>query len=373
MRPRHPAVVTVAAVLLAVVISALALVALNHRSLQRVSVPDHFTPSVERGAVVPASEYRLSGPYAHGNLTVFLVHGRATLDGKPFLTLQEALEQHKAVVHETGAVSELTIENLSEGEEVYVQSGDIVKGGQQDRTFPYDAVIAPKSGRVQVASLCVEHGRWEQRGDEAPDYFASSSYGLATSDLKKAARSRRGSAQTEVWRNVEQTQGRLGRRLGASVQSGASASSLQLTLESPAVREAVAPYLKQLRPAPDGKDDVLGYAAVVNGKVVSADVYASPALFRKLWPKLLAGSVVEAVAEAEPGRTADAAADAVRAFLVEAEEGEVTDEAVAERTCVLTRASKRATLAETCDRSRSNLVLHRSFLAAESADGRGEE
>ena len=76
--------------------------------------------------------YRLEGPFTHGNLTVFLVHGRDTIKGVTFITLQEALVQRKVVVRETRSVNELTIENVST-DEVYVQSGDIVKGGAQDR------------------------------------------------------------------------------------------------------------------------------------------------------------------------------------------------------------------------------------------------
>ena len=46
------------------------------------------------------SNYRLSGPYTHGNLTVFLVHGKDQTN-KTFLTLQEALAQKKVRVYET--------------------------------------------------------------------------------------------------------------------------------------------------------------------------------------------------------------------------------------------------------------------------------
>ena len=41
------------------------------------------------------SSYRLSGPYTHGNLTVFLVHGK-DLTNKTFLTLQEALAKRRS-------------------------------------------------------------------------------------------------------------------------------------------------------------------------------------------------------------------------------------------------------------------------------------
>src|SRR5260370_18728113 len=84
-------------------------------------------------ANVKAPDYQFSGPYTHDNLTIFLIQGEDQLKGKKFLTLQEALEQKKAVVHETGNVNQLTVENLSPNEEIFVQSGDIVTAGQQNR------------------------------------------------------------------------------------------------------------------------------------------------------------------------------------------------------------------------------------------------
>src|SRR4051812_25224687 len=75
-----------------------------------------------------AGQYTLSGPYTHENLTVWLIHGADKLKGRSFLTLQEALEKKVVVLHETGDVNELAIENVSADQEVYVQSGDIVKG-----------------------------------------------------------------------------------------------------------------------------------------------------------------------------------------------------------------------------------------------------
>src|SRR5260370_39329454 len=77
-------------------------------------------------------EFRLEGPFTQDNLTVFLIHGKDKIKGETFLTLQEALLQKKVIVRETRSVNELSIENISR-EEVYVQSGDIVNGGAQDR------------------------------------------------------------------------------------------------------------------------------------------------------------------------------------------------------------------------------------------------
>src|SRR5437773_10082034 len=125
------------------------------------------------GASQTPTGYKLSGPYSYKNLTIFLIHGKGQLEGKNFLTLQEALEQKKVIVYETKQVNELAIENVS-NEDVYVQSGDIVKGGQQDRMLAVDLIVPPKSGRMASAAFCVESGRWSRRGGEQAAVFVSS-------------------------------------------------------------------------------------------------------------------------------------------------------------------------------------------------------
>ena len=73
---------------------------------------------------------------------------------------------------ETGNVNSLAIENLGD-QAVFVQAGDIVKGGQQDRTLTVSLLLPPKSGRVPIASFCVEHGRWSARGGEDARSFSA--------------------------------------------------------------------------------------------------------------------------------------------------------------------------------------------------------
>src|SRR5688572_10872684 len=79
--------------------------------------------------------YRISGPAAHGNLSVFLIHGADEVGQENVLTLQEAMAQGILVVHETSSVNELAVENTSSDRDVFIQSGDIVKGGKQDRVL----------------------------------------------------------------------------------------------------------------------------------------------------------------------------------------------------------------------------------------------
>src|SRR2546425_5245339 len=103
-------------------------------------------------ASAATGDYHLSGPYTHENLSIFLIHGTRSAPAGKFLTLQEAMDQKKVAVYETGNVGELSIENLS-SEEIYIQSGDIVKGGRQDRVFPDDFIVPSHSGKVPISSF----------------------------------------------------------------------------------------------------------------------------------------------------------------------------------------------------------------------------
>ena len=137
---------------------------------------------------VTVSNYRLSGPYTHKNLTVFLIHGKDQTN-KTFLTLQEALAQKKVKVYETKEVNELAIQNLS-NQDIYVQAGDIVRGGDQDRMISIDFIVPPRSGRMPIAAFCVESGRWNKRGNEGNASFASSE-NSATNDIETGSGKRK--------------------------------------------------------------------------------------------------------------------------------------------------------------------------------------
>jgi hypothetical protein len=310
----------------------------------------------------PASAYRLSGPYTHGNLTVFLVHGADQIKGKNFLTLDEALQQKKVVVHETQNVNQLAVENLSPTDEVFVQAGDIVKGGQQDRLITFDQVLPPKSGKVPLNVYCVEAGRWSMRGGESAARFSSSGDQAATKGVKLAARAAQ--SQQEVWAGVVQAQSRLSANVGKSVRAAQSSTSLQLTLEDKGLLKMVDGYVKELAPCLDGKDDVIGYAFAINGAVNSADVYASHHLFRKLWPRLLKASAVEAVAELQKGKKFEpVSAERVRAFLADAETGKKSEREVSRRIRQVQQETEKNILFETRDKDRKDAPVRRSYIS----------
>src|SRR5258706_5587442 len=301
-------------------------------------------------------EYRLEGPFTQGNLSVFLIHGKDRIKGQTFITLEEALVQKKVIVRETREVNELTIENISR-EEVYVQSGDIVKGGQQDRMMAVDLILPPRSGKVPIAAFCVEHGRWTQSGTEEATVFNSSSNVVAGRELKLAAKN--AESQGEVWRQVTVAQDKLSANTGTRVNGASSPTSFQLALENEKVQASAESYVKALGNVVNGKPDVIGYGFAINGKINSADVYASNTLFKKLWPKLLTSSAIEAVADLRRGEKFDAPRPAeVLGFLDDSPKGTEKEKDVSSRVQMVTRDSEGSVSFDTRDRAKSGVVVH---------------
>src|SRR5215212_836326 len=306
-----------------------------------------------------SSSYRLSGPYTHGNLTVFLVHGK-DLTNKPFLTLQEALSQKKVRVYETRDVNELAIRNLS-NQDVYVQSGDIVRGGDQDRMISVDFIVPPKSGRMPIAAFCVESGRWSKRGNEESASFSSSENMIAGKDLKLAANKQR--SQQAVWENVKVAQEKLAVNVVAAAPALNSTSSFELSVEDAKVKETTAAYIKALSGILHNKSDVIGYVFAINGHVNSADVYASRALFAKLWPKLLKASAVEAVAELNKNMEAKpVASETVHTFLTESEKATAAARQLTPHVKLVTREDDKNIFFETQDRAANDGWVHRNYI-----------
>ena len=307
-----------------------------------------------------SKSYRLSGPYTHKNLTIFLVHGRDLFPGRTFLTLQEALAQKKVVVYETKDVNELAIRNLS-NQEVYVQSGDIVKGGDQDRMISVDFIVPARSKRMPISAFCVESGRWNKRGAESSASFSASENGASSKNLKLAAKS--ANSQQAVWENVKVVQDKLSQNLNTTVNSVVSLSSLELAVEHAKVKETVDDYLKALRVITRNKPDVIGYVFAINGKVNSADIYASRALFAKLWPKLLKSNATEAISELhESGAAEPVTNESVRGFLAEAEKAEAKERPVTQRVNLVTREDSKNAFFETRDRAQGGAWIHRNYI-----------
>jgi hypothetical protein len=138
-----------------------------------------------------------------------------------------------------------------------------------------------------------------------------------------------------------------------------------LTLEDDKVDQKVERYIRKLSPiiGGDGGAPVIGYAFAINGKVNSADLYGSKALFRKLWPKLLKANAIEAVAEFEEGKAfAALTANDVIAYLNDAAQHNPVEKQVTSRIRILTRETNKTIVQDTSDLDRNGAWIHRSCL-----------
>ena len=265
-----------------------------------------------------APEQKISGPHTHENLAIYFIHGTSAGGPVP-LTLAEALTKGRVQVIETGRVNELQIENTGE-EEVFIQAGDIVKGGRQDRVLTVSFLLPPRSGMVPIASFCVEAGRWSGRGTEDSTRFSSATEAMpsrqaliimgappstTSSDGPRPAGAKNiaqhggdtPNRQQQVWDSVAKVQSELSTGLNAPVAAPQSSTSLQLSLEHEKVKEARTAYIAALEAQGLQEGDVVGYIVAINGKTVSANIYPSNGLFQKMWKKQLAAVVTEAIGD----------------------------------------------------------------------------
>jgi hypothetical protein len=288
----------------------------------------YFAGGTDPLPVAQAAETpRVTPPLTHENLTVYFVYGTDTMPDSKVMTLNEALERELAVVHETSDVNTLAVENKSSEYELFIQSGDIVKGGKQDRMSATDMLLPPKSGVVPLPAHCVEQGRWTGRGSEDSQKFKSSVKCAVGNEMKFA---NYGGQQSVVWQTVSDNQGKLNANLKTTVNAAASPTSFQLTLEAPAVKAKVDSYEASLKAAGESRDDIIGVVFVVNGQITSAEVYGSNAIFRKAWPKLLNAAAVEAVAERDKAANDTPSAREIEYFLARAAEPEPAGDVVAQ-------------------------------------------
>ena len=263
----------------------------------------------ESVAAIPLSEEQsLKGAFTHENLSFALIVDASATDDTEYLTLDEGLLNGGVMVWEKGGadgrdnaeVQELEIENRTDFP-VYLQAGDVVKGGKQDRTIVADLIIPPNSGRMPIASFCVEQGRWSG----ASLQFRASKLSAHTPALKMAIQA---GDQREVWNEVAEAT----RAVGAETRSGTLYAALAHT------EEDIEKYSQALKGIVDQEPKAVGFVVAVNGEPVAADLYGNPGLFRKMWPKLLSSYALHAVGQRsdnEEGKTQEVTLDACRAFL----------------------------------------------------------
>lgn len=266
--------------------------------------------------------YRVLPPITQGNLTIFPVVTDKLFDAGQFLTLDEGIRSGQVTVEEVGQttglvrrrptndavwrdrpfpqpqsgarVNQLALINSSD-RPLLLLAGEIVTGGKQDRVVGKDRIIPAHSAPIALDVFCVEPHRWMG----ASAQFGATADAMAQPSVRSKAMAEQN--QQQVWDEVAKSRAVLGGSVPASqameFQSSSSYASAvqngevkrQLDSIAGPVERSYQNLIQHLR-----AEKAVGAVAAVNGEVIWADVFASPTLLEKYWPKLVRSYAAEA-------------------------------------------------------------------------------
>ncbi len=298
-------------------------------------------------AKADSDAWRLAEPVVYENISVFPVVARKSAETAGFVTLDEALLSGAALVTERGSdvlrrtrdgrpigenvpiseripqsgasVNELVLVNRGK-KPLILLAGEMVSGGKQDRIIAKDRIVPVGAEPLPLDVFCVEHGRWTSGAG-----FTAANTMVHPSVREKAVVDQE---QTKVWDAV-----RVGSTASIIMMPGGGASAgggnggamgTQPSLESRRLQELSSVYAptgdyqklynnskvnQDVDPFVDEVqrrfahatenlkgERVIGVVIAYGGEVAWSDIFASPELFERYWPKLLRSYVVEAQA-----------------------------------------------------------------------------
>ncbi len=299
-----------------------------------LSVVGSFT--VRAGQVPGNDEYRVLAPLVSGNLTIFPVVARDQHSTSTFLTLDEGIRSGEVVVTESGniqplirghrpihprgdaQVNTLLLVNNSK-RPLLLLAGEIVTGGKQDRVIGKDRIVPAESDPIDLGVFCVEPGRWVARSDN----FGAGA--LAQPTVRAQAMAKKN--QQEVWNSVRDSQAKATETV--TVEAEAMAGPMVAGRPTPTPPAAIAElgrttsYAQVMDNSEVKKQtdkiiepiqrsyqslihelrakNAVGVVAAVNGQILWADIFASPDLLERYWPKLIRSYAAEAMTAGNRG------------------------------------------------------------------------
>ncbi|MDD4955927.1 MAG: hypothetical protein PHP17_07825 [Candidatus Omnitrophica bacterium] len=225
----------------------------------------------------------VGSPVNYQNLTIIPVYATRVYDNTNYTTLDEALNRGWLTISEMGGgnVNEVMISNHS-GRYIYIMGGEILTGCRQDRIVSKDVLIGPRRYNVRVPVYCVEEGRWTAESDR---FYSKNN--LGTHRLRAVAQKAEYNAQSSIWDSV--------RGFNSSLSVRSHTQAYQDAYEDRGVRSRVVAYEEKLQYVPGLNRDTVGVVVAVGGEIVSADIFANPQIFKKLWPKILRSSAFSTI------------------------------------------------------------------------------
>jgi hypothetical protein len=309
----------------------------------------------QKSGKIGSNEWRLADPIRYENLSVFPIVSRQSADTASFATLDEGLSAGEVVISEGGAemirrsrdgqpvampqqrgasVNQLVLINRG-SKPLLLLAGELVSGGKQDRIISKDRIVPPGAAPLPLDVFCVEAGRWSSGVQ-----FAAGKLMVHPSVREQAAITKE---QDKVWAAVRNGTAAasspaagpvpIGGRPGQTSQSvtvtpdalssviaiEATTQSYAKLYKSPQVGVPTDTFADEVQrrfaraTAKLKGESVVGVVVAYGGEVAWSDIFASPSLFERYWPKLLRSYVVEALVR--PKSSEQPSVDDAREFL----------------------------------------------------------
>jgi len=223
---------------------------------------------------------------AHGGLMVFWLHVKAQAPALEVATLDEARKSGTLLITERdrASVPELVVDNQGKGY-VLLLAGEILVGGKQNRVLREDILLPPLSGPRPIGVYCVEAGRWNEGRKEFESKGSFAQPGLRSRVMDRAD-------QGQIWSSVA----RAAKEAAPATQS--PTGSYQAIYDDDRIKD----HLGEIERAAPLQTPALAHgAAVFAGSSLSGlDLFHSPTLFAREYPKLLRAYAVEAYRRTPP-------------------------------------------------------------------------
>lgn len=210
-------------------------------------------------------------------------------------------------VSESGSVPDLMVENKGDLRVLFLEGEQLV-GAKQDRVLN-TSVLIPARSKTKIPVSCVEQGRWGYRSRQfasSDSYLPSSVRAAMKASVSRSVRdaSSHRSDQRRVWESVYDLHQRSKTRSSTGAMEDAFVQHRQ--------------RLDAFRSALGYVEGASGLALAVGGKLLLVDLYDRPDTCEKVWPRIVAGAVFDAMAH--PPEEARMDRDAVEQVLAEAKD-----------------------------------------------------
>lgn len=183
---------------------------------------------------------------------------------KSFVLLSNAIKSKKVQIKENNFegrsnVNVLNLLNTSK-EHILVESGDLLKGGKQDRMFAETKFIEPNKEVDFLSVYCIEKGRWDKKAK--PFTYG----GYAGVDVRKSGDSMGG--QQHVWKEIE-------KEFAAEKVTSETFPYLQVKQKKTALPDYVTFFRNRF-----AQSDSLyaGFIVVSDSAIIGCDVFANEKL-----------------------------------------------------------------------------------------------